>query len=44
MRRQCDLIHAITKNMIDNYPQQIIKMTPDPAFVIAAPGSYPDEN
>jgi hypothetical protein len=39
-----DLINAITKNMIDNYPQQIINMTPDPTFVLAAPGGYPDEN
>jgi hypothetical protein len=39
-----DLINAITKNMIDNYPQQIINMTPDPTFVLAAPGGYLDEN
>jgi hypothetical protein len=38
------LINAITKDMIDNYPQQIINMTPDPVFVMAAPGSYPDES
>jgi hypothetical protein len=39
-----DLINAITKNMIDNYPEQIINMTPDPVFVLAAPGGYPDAN
>jgi hypothetical protein len=39
-----DLINAITKNMIDNYPQQIINMMPDPTFALAAPGGYPDEN
>jgi predicted S18 family serine protease len=38
------LINAITKDMIDNYPQQIINMTPDPVFVLAAPGGYPDAN
>jgi hypothetical protein len=39
-----DLINAITKDMIDNYSQQIINMTPDPVFVLAAPGGYPDAN
>jgi hypothetical protein len=39
-----DLIHAIPKDMIDNYPQQIINMTPDPIFVLASPGGYPDES
>jgi hypothetical protein len=39
-----DLINAITKDMIDNYPQQIINMTPDPIFVMAALSGYPNES